>query len=324
MEQFLLSLPEQIRRGYELGAACKLPASYGRVDNIIFCGVGGSAIGGDIVAELVAAESPIPFIVSRMSRMPAWVGKNTLAIFSSNSGNTPETLAAFYSAVESGAKILVLTSGGALLEKARELGLPHIVIPNGMPPRCAIGYMTMSLLPVLAARKLLPFSRSQMEYVVQSLQNPPRERAKEIARRLKDKHIFLYGHARFFAPVVKRWRAQLAENAKTISSHHLLPEMLHNEIEGWTFPPGFPENSAVVFILDPELSAKIKEKIQAARQLMCDRGADVIDVDAPSGILLSRIFGLISLGDWVSYKLALLNGVDPVPIPLIESLKKKY
>lgn len=324
MEKYLLSLPGQIRHGFELGTGCSFPASYKKVKNVIFCGVGGSAIGGDIIGELMNAESPVPFSVNRISCLPAWVGKDTLAIFSSYSGNTAETQAAFHAAEETGAKMFVLTSGGSLLEKAKARRIPHLVIPGNIPPRCAIGYLTVSLLPVLAAEKWISFPRSQMEKICSAVSLPPKKEAQKIARLLKGKNVFLYANDQYFSPVVKRWRAQLAENAKTIASYHLFPEMLHNEIEGWKFPSGFPKKSVAVFIQDPGCSPKIKSKLTAARNLIRSQGATVIEVDAPSGSLLSRIFSLASLGDWVSYELAKIIGVDPVGIPNIENIKNNY
>ena len=122
--------------------------------------------------------------------------------------------------------------------------------------------------------------------------------------------------------MLTRWRAQFAENAKTLASSHLIPEMLHNEIEGWKFPREIIKKSSAVFFSDLNDPLWLRKKIQVAQKAIKSAGADVLEIKSSGRSLVARLFFLLVLADWVSYELAILNKVDPISIPVIESLKK--
>ncbi|HTL48254.1 MAG TPA: bifunctional phosphoglucose/phosphomannose isomerase [Verrucomicrobiae bacterium] len=319
MKKYLLGLGDQIAGGYKIGRDFKLPAAYKNVRQIVFFGVGGSAIAGDVIAELMHGQSPVPFSVHRSSDIPKFLDKNTLAIFSTYSGNTWETAQAFGQAVKARAKIVLMTSGGALLETAKKKKIPYLVIPRGLPPRCAIGYLTFSVLGVLEQGGWVRTSPKEVEAVRKSLKQFTPAMARKLAKKLQHKVVFLYGES---APVLKRWRAQLAENAKTLASQHKLPEMFHNEVEGWQFPKSFARRAAAVFFTKKG-PCPLKNKVRMAQALIRKQGATVVEIPVNGHSSLETIFDLIYLGDWVSYELALLNKVDPVAIPVIESIKKQ-
>lgn len=319
MKRHLTGLASQIAHGYRIGKSFRLPVSYRSVHNILFFGVGGSAIAGDVLAEVMRHDSPVPFQVLRSSTVPKFTGPDTLAIFSSYSGNTWETTAAFREAVRAGARILILTSGGEFLKNARANRIPYLEIPAGMPPRTAIGCLTFSVLGVLEQGGWIGPHDEAVRMLTASLEKFSPLRARKIARQLYGRVVFLYGPS---TPVLRRWRAQLAENAKTLAAHHTIPEAFHNEMEGWSFPAGFAKKAAAVFFTPPRAPASILRKIRMAQSLIRRQGALVIDIPVPGSSPLQSVFELIYLGDWTSYELALLNKVDPVAIPVIERIKK--
>ncbi len=320
MKTLIKSLDEQIINGLAAGNAFKTPAWGRSITKVLFCGMGGSAIGGDILRIL--CNGSVPFEVNRTGRFPAWVDSSTLVIFSSYSGNTPEVLQNIAAARKAKAKILALTSGGGLLETARKNKIPYLLVPGGLPPRCAVGYLTFTLVPVLSKLGLLRFSRKDGDEVLSVVRCVSREEARAVARELHKRSVHFYGYSSFAEPVVTRWRAQLAENSKVLSSFHLIPEMMHNEVESWKFPMDIIADSTAVFFSDSGDLAWLKNKIRAAQQEILKSGAQILEIRSKGKSPAARLFSLIVLGDWVSYEMALLNKIDPVKIPTIELLKK--
>lgn len=153
-------------------------------------------------------------------------------------------------------------------------------------------------------------------------QNISRKKAKTLASRFANRFVHFYGTSKWMTPVLNRWRAQFAENSKTLASSHQIPEMFHNEIEGWRFPAALVKKSSAVFFKDTEEKNPFEKKIQFAKKAIQKTGAEVVEISSEGKSLLARLFSLIYLGDWVSYELALLNQVDPLSIPTIEGLKK--
>ena len=205
---------------------------------------------------------------------------------------------------------------------ARQKKIPILKIPAGMPPRCAIGYLAFSLLPVLKKTARLNVSAQEIQEAAQKIRAVSRTDARRLAHRIHGRAVHLYAVSGATEPVALRWRAQLAENAKTLASHHALPEMFHNEIEGWNFPRSLVRQSAAIFFTDRGEPAWLKKKRRFAEQLVRRFGAIVLEVSSRGRTRLGRIFSLIALGDWVSYELALQNGVDPVAVPSLEAVKK--
>lgn len=322
MKKILESLPGQIQEAVAIGRAFEAPDWRKKISKIIFCGMGGSAIGGDILRTLVNSYSPTVFEVCRTGKIPGWTDSSTLVIFSSYSGNTPETLGNLDVARKAKAKILILSSGGKLGQAAVKHKLPYLQVPGGLPPRCAIGYLTFSLLPVLAAWGRLKFSEKEFHEALRVVAGVSLKRAKLLAKQLWNRSVHFYGYSNFSESVLTRWRAQFAENSKVLASSHLIPEMLHNEVESWKFPAEIIQKSSAVFFSDASDPAWLKNKIRAAQAMMRQAGADVIEIKSSGTSLAARLFSLLALADWVSFELAALNEIDPIIIPVIESLKK--
>lgn len=322
MKNFLDKLDTQILEGISIGRRFPAP-DWGRsVSKVIFCGMGGSAIGGDILRILVTSHKSMAFKVQRTGKLPAWVDSSTLVVFSSYSGNTPEILQNVAAARKAKAKIFILSSGGKLALAAAKNKIPFLQVPGGLPPRCAIGYLTFALVPVFGKWGWLKFSDREVWEIIRTVRGVSHTRAKSLAKKLYGRSVHFYGFSAFAEPVLTRWRAQFAENAKTLASSHLIPEMLHNEIEGWMFPREVIKISTAVFFSDQNDPQWLRRKIQAAQKTIKRAGADVLEIKSSGQSLVARLFFLLVLADWVSYELAILNKVDPVSIPVIESLKK--
>ena len=322
MEAWLSSLPVQAAEALALGNSFSARNRFSRIRKVLFFGMGGSAIGGDILRAIMDDRSNALFNVCRESRWPRWMDAETLVIFSSYSGNTGEILEAFKQSVKSKAQRLVLTSGGRLQALARKNKVPCLQIPGGMPPRCALGFMTFSLLPVLEKLGHFKIPSAEIREVLSILRKVPRSEIKRLAKQLSGQSICLYSAAGFMQAAAVRWRAEIAENAKMLDSHHALPEMFHNEIEGWAHPVRAVRRSTAVFLTDHEDPADLKDKIKAASKIIQSRGGRVVNLASRGKTRLARLFSLIVFGDWLSYELALLNRVDPISIDAIAALKQ--
>ncbi len=321
MKETLLHLDRQIMEALTLGKRFALAKPRG-VKKILFSGMGGSAICGDILRLLMNRSGSLSFKVNRSSELPAWVDRETFVVLSSYSGNTAETLQVAKKVISKKIPALVLSSGGKLSRLAAKHRVPHLKFPGGMMPRCAIGMMTFSMLPVLKRWGWVRYSYSDIRETLKDFRNRYLSQAKTLAKKCYGKSVHFYGISGFSAPVLVRWRAQFAENAKTLSSFHLIPEMFHNEIEGWQHPKAIIQKSAAIFFSDRDDLKWLQPKIRGAQASLRKAGASVLEIKSKGRSVLARLFSLMVLGDWVSYELALLNGVDPLAIPVIEAIKK--
>ncbi|MFZ5802166.1 MAG: bifunctional phosphoglucose/phosphomannose isomerase [Candidatus Omnitrophota bacterium] len=321
VQDFLKGFRDQAADGLKLGTEFCAHHNFRCYPRILFMAVGGSAMSGDILRVLVSDRSNFHLCVHREADLPRWVGDDTFVIFSSYSGNSKEVLRAFGQFRVREGNALVVTSGGELAALAAEKKVPCLKIPGGIPPRCALGYLAFSVLPVLERVGDFRVPQEEIREMLEILRTDVRPEARRIASKLKGRMIALYGVSGFMEPAVMRWRAQLAENAKTLSAHHFLPEMLHNEIEGWREPAGILRRSAVVFLTDPSDWSELEPKRRAAAAHMKKCGAKVLTLESRGERPLARLFSLILLGDWVSYELAAMNRVDPFGIPTIDRIK---
>lgn len=322
MKEYLLGLDQQILDGLEIGKNFKWTREIKSFSKILYCGLGGSAISGDIIRKLVFKKGNYPFQVNRYSRIPQWVDRDTLVILTSYSGNTRETLEMAAEALKTKASLLVVTSGGKLKQLAKRKQIPYIQIPGGLPPRCATGYITFSLMVVLQKKRFLKVTQAELNEVVALVRKPPYAKARSLAQKMHGRYVHFYAANGLAAPAMMRFKTQLAENSKVLASMCLLPEMFHNEVEGWVHPKKVIQNSTAVFIEDKSDPAWIHKKAVAAQKIFKERGADVIRIKSQGKSPLGRLFYLIVLADWLSLALADIEGVDPLEIPTISRIKK--
>lgn len=334
MYRLLTAFPIQCKEAIKLGMEIPLP-SFSKVDNIVIAGMGGSAFAGELLQTYLSGEFlSIPILVIRDYNLPKFVNKNTLVIASSYSGNTEETISAYLNAKKKGAQILVITSGGELLRQAEIDNVYSITIPSGYLPRAALGYLFFPLFILFirlqfikanAHLTILDETINNLETLAhqyaptQPLKNNP---AKELASFIYNKLLILYAPNEQLSAVVTRWRNQINENSKAFAFTNLLPEMNHNEIMAWSTNPEI--KTAVIFLRDKDEHPQVKKRIELSKQIIKAVVSEdsLQEVWGSGEFLLTRIFSLIYLGDFISYYLAILREVDPTPVDKIEWLKK--
>jgi glucose/mannose-6-phosphate isomerase len=335
MLELIESFPDQCQDAKCIGDEFELPHELKRsYKNIVFAGLGGSAIGADLARSYIAEDAQVPVSVNRNYTLANFVAEDTLVIVSSYSGNTEESLSAYHEAVSRGSSIIAITSGGKLEKAAEKDDIPCLIIPEGFPPRCALGYSFFPLLTVLAKigiikdqagpiddtiHNLRKLRDSRIGYKISHKDNPAKKMAAEIFGRLP----VIYASQDHMDAVVTRWRGQFAENAKTLSSGHLFPEMNHNEIVGWQNPKKVLKECIAIILRDAADHPRISKRMDVTRDLLKRDKVKVLEVSSSGPGLLARMFSLIYIGDFVSFYLAILNGVDPTPVEKIAYLKKE-
>ncbi len=335
MLKILTGFPDQCREALKIGKRFILPRSYFKgIEKIVFLGVGGSAIGADLIRTYLWDEIKLPIIVNRNYTLPEFVDKSTLLFACSYSGDTEETISAYKEGIRKKSRIIVLTSGGSLKGMAERNGIPCLIIPQGMPPRGALGYSSIPLIALLSkagltgekdaailesARVMGRLCKEELSPEVDTVENI----AKSIAIRLYNKIPVIYGSSDHTDVAVTRWRGQLAENAKCLSSSHLFPEMNHNEIVGWEYPKNLLKGLVIILLRDTEDNPRIKKRMDITGGMLRKKSNGIIEVCSRGNGFLSRLFSLIYIGDFVSFYLAILNRVDPTPVERIKYLKKE-
>ncbi len=294
-----------------------------KTTSVLLLGMGGSAFGAEVVSNLVKGYCSVPFEICRDYSIPAYVSPQTLVIVSSYSGNTEETLSTFEAVLQKGAKPIVISSGGELMKKASEKGLFTIELPPGLPPRAAAGYSITYLLRIFSEKGLGPDIRAELNTTASSLPAQiDHEFIKKLAATIKGKMCFIYSSP-YFESAAIRWRQQIEENAKQIVSHHVVPEMNHNELVGWNFPKDVLKNAVVVFLESKLDHPRNQIRMALNREIIAKTGATVHSISAPAGTHVSELFFFLHFGDWLSFYLAAENGVDPMPVEVINFLKSE-
>ena len=234
MEKLIAGFPADLRVTSERLRGLSFP-NVSKFNNVLITGLGGSGIGGSMVAETLSSVSEKPIIVNKDYDIPVWVDEKTLVIACSYSGNTEETISAANDAVKRGAQMAAITSGGQLLENAKKDNWPCVELPEGYPPRAAFGHSSAALFAMLAAFDLSPWNADTFIGVAEHLDRSNseiRELANALADAVNNRISAIYA-AEGLGSVAVRWRQQINENAKMLCWHHVLPEMNHNELVGW-------------------------------------------------------------------------------------------
>ncbi|PKM82308.1 MAG: bifunctional phosphoglucose/phosphomannose isomerase [Firmicutes bacterium HGW-Firmicutes-14] len=333
MMEALWNLPEQCEEALAIGRRVKIPADYGSVSNIVVTGLGGSAIGGDFLRLLAGDRTDVPVIVNRDYVLPKFVNNRTLLFAVSYSGNTEETLSAYSQAREKGTKIVALTNGGKLRDMAERDGVPVIIVPAGISPRAATGYLLVPALAVLESLGLigdlsaemadmtavLRKQREQFKPETGTANNP----AKQAARRFFGKIPVIWAAAGNTEVVATRWKGQINENAKAPAYWNVFPELNHNEIVGFEVPVEMLRQLEIVILRDEHDHPRVQKRMEISKDIIKDTVSGVTEVWSSGGGHLSRLFSLTYMGDWVSVYLAALSGIDPTPVKKIDYLKNK-
>ncbi|MDQ7859046.1 MAG: bifunctional phosphoglucose/phosphomannose isomerase [Armatimonadota bacterium] len=319
-------LGAMVAEGWDAAAGLVRPSRAPSV--LLVAGMGGSAIGGDLLRALLMPDAPVPVVVVRDERLPAFVGPQTLVVACSYSGNTEETLAAYGAARARQASVVVVTSGGELAARARAHGHPVVAVPGGLQPRAAVALLLLPLVRLACelglgapepqigrARALLDGLAARWGPAVPVAENA----AKRLAAAASGLPA-IYAASPATEPVALRWKTQINENAKRPAVWGALPEIAHNEVVGWEGGPGAPE--AVIVLRDADDGPRAGVRVEAVRTLLGDRARPFAEVWSQGADRLERLLSLVLLGDFVSAYLAVLGGVDPTPVAAIDRVKR--
>jgi glucose/mannose-6-phosphate isomerase len=294
---------------------------------LVVCGMGGSAIGADLAGAVLLGRARRPVRTVRDYTLDAWVGQNTLVVCASYSGNTEETLACYAQATARDLPRVVITTGGKLGQLARSDGVPVILLPPGMQPRASVAYMLVGVLACAEACGAARGIRSEIERAAEPLTQlaqtlgpaaPESSFAKALAISLHRTVPVIYGAASTSA-VAMRWKAQLNENAGVHAFVSMLPEAGHNEICAWGSEPLAPLSA--VFLSDGLLDARLRRRMQLTAMSAQSSATTTEFVEGNGATPLERVLSLVLIGDLLSLYLAVLEDVDPTPVPAIERFK---
>ena len=328
----LHEIPELCQQAWQMAMDFALPQDYSQINKAVILDMGGSAIGGDLVSSLIATEAKLPILTCRDYNLPAFVDARTLVIASSYSGMTEETLSSFTQALETEAKKLVITTGGTLKSIAEKRNVPVFSFDYKAQPRAALAF---SSLPVLCFLQKLGFTSDRSADVAETVQvlqelsqrineGAPSSRnpTKQLAQRLYGHLPVIYG-AGIASEVAHRWKTQLNENSKAWAFYGVFPELNHNSVVGYQFPPELASKMMVVLLRSAHLSERIKLRYQITCQLLERASVEYQIVDGEGSSPLSQMMSLVLFGDYVSYYLAMLYKIDPTPVKAIDYLKEE-
>ncbi len=325
MKKLIEGFTRQLGEALRIGQAVDMVRQGSDIRNVLITGMGGSGIGANLVESLTFGRIPIPITVCKGYNIPQFVSPHTLFIACSYSGNTEETLVAIQKAMLKRAHIICITSGGRMLELAKEYNFFYIQVPHGYSsPRAMIGYMIVSLLSSLYHTNLIGAAfiketENAIEYLDRG-EKAIQAEAELIAKKLKGKLPFIYCDGRLHA-MATRFQQQLNENAKQIAHVNTFPEMNHNEIVGWRFPENILQQVQVIYLYSDHDHERVEKRMEICREILEKRSNTIIDIVAEGASLLEQYYYLIHLTDWISYYLAKENQVDPDPVEAIDFLK---
>jgi glucose/mannose-6-phosphate isomerase len=332
MRERIRELPQQCLKAWQQALSFKLPRPYSKIDRIVILGMGGSAIGGDLLNSLASLESKTPISVCRDYNLPQFVDSKTLVIASSYSGMTEETLSAFDQALATPAKKLVITTGGKLKAIAEQNKIPVLIVDYKAPPRAALAHSFVPLLGICQNLGIVSDKSkdvAEMAQVLQDLQETIDENrplksnpAKQLAAKLYDHLAVIYG-AGFVSTAAQRWKTQINENSKAWAFYEIFPELNHNAVVGYEFPADLAQKLFVVFLRSPRLHPRTLIRYKLTAEMLSNAKVSYEIVEARGESALSQMMSLVFFGDWVSYYLALLNETDPSPVKVIDFLKKR-
>jgi glucose/mannose-6-phosphate isomerase len=329
---FINQLPDQLADAWELGKTLPQPNPKG-IERVIVVGLGGSAIGADLLAAYAEPYLSAPLIVQRSYTLPAWAtGENTLVICSSHSGNTEETLSGFDQAVERGCRIMAITTGGKLAERAAEAGATLWQFEFNSQPRAAVGYSFGLLLAAVSRLGLIPDPSAELAEAVEAMKaqqaellpeiDVPRNPSKRLAGQLIDRWVTVWG-AGLLAPVARRWKTQINENANAQASFELLPEANHNTLQGIDQPEGQFGASMNLFLLATQDHSRSLLRSKLTKQIFMVEGQNTDFYKAAGTSRLANMWTALHFGDYLSYYLAVSYGIDPTPVEMLANFKEQ-
>jgi glucose/mannose-6-phosphate isomerase len=325
-------LPDQLKSAWDLGLTLPLP-DVKDIQRVVVAGMGGSAIGADLVSALVMDTCSVPVIVHRDYGLPACArGKETLVICSSHSGNTEETLDAFDVALKNKCSVAAVCTGGELAKRAKENNIISWTFDHKGQPRAAVGFSFGLLLALFFRLNLIPDPASELEEAVAAMKRSQehlradvpavKNPAKRYAGQLMGRWVIVMG-AGILAPVARRWKGQINEIAKAGASFEVLPEADHNALAATINPDEvLNPHTMTLFMRSPSDHPRNRLRSDLTRQMFMLEGMNTDVVDARGDSPLAHMWTLILFGDYMAYYLAMAYGVDPTPVDALVNFKK--
>lgn len=300
-----------------------------KINNIIVTGLGGSAIGGELLGNFLKEELKVPYSVNRNYEPPLFAGENTLVIASSYSGNTEETIAALKESIKRKAQVICITTGGEVEEICKKEKIPFFRLQKGFQPRYALCGNFFALLKIIEKLKFVPSQDKIVLSIIELLKSKGEEFSKEsnyaleVAESLSGYIPVIYAVADYTSAVGTRLKGQFNENSKLHAFINLFPEMNHNEIIGWETVNEKQIKCKAVFIIDDSYNSRVKKRFEIVSELIKQSGTEIVTLKSTQHDYKSRLMDLIFLGDFISYYLAIIRGYDPSSIKNINYLKER-
>jgi glucose/mannose-6-phosphate isomerase len=327
----LVKTPDYCRDAIERAKQVNVPDDV-NPKNIVLVGMGGSAIGGEILQSWLRDTLPIQIEVCRDYTLPAYVNKETLVFANSYSGNTEETITAFLAAIQKKCTVLAVTSGGQLGEFCKKLHVPHVTIPTGLQPRVAIPYIFFPLPVLMEKMGILSNIEDKLEEAIAVIEKTVKEnapevptnknRAKQLATEILGTIPVTYGF-RQYSSIAHRLKTQFNENSKIPSKYDIFSELNHNETVGYEAPEALTKTQSIILIRDSQEPTEIRNRIEISTKLAFNRANTVLEIDAKGEGKLAKMFSVMCTGDFASVYLAILQNKDPTPVKIIEEVKKE-
>jgi glucose/mannose-6-phosphate isomerase len=325
-------LPDQLAGAWKLGGKLPLPA-WKSAKQVVVAGMGGSAIGADLLAAYGEPKLNAALVTHRDYGLPAWAaGPSTLVVCSSHSGNTEETLDAYKAAKKAKCKILAITTGGKLAELAKKDKTPLWIFEHRGQPRTAVGFSFGLLLAAAARIGLLPSPARELAGAVAAMKAQQasllpevpdtQNSAKRMGGQFMGRWITIYG-AGLMAPVARRWKTQLNENAKVAASFEIIPEADHNALQGVMQPESQFNATMAIFLRAAHNDPRNERRAELTRMAVMLEGQNTDTITAAGESRLANMWTALHYGDYASYYLAMAYGLDPTPVPMLAELKDK-
>lgn len=323
MRGLIENFTQHITESLNISESANLAPFNEKINNVLICGLGGSGIGGSIIAQVVAQDAKCPITINKDYKIPAFVNENTLVICCSYSGNTEESLEMLAQAQAKNAVISCVTSGGKLEEIAKENNYNHIIIPGGHPPRGAFGFGFPPIFYLLSHYKVINNNYSSefknaVSVIDTEEENIIRE-ATAVTEKLYNKIPVIYADANYEGAAI-RFRQQINENSKMLCWHHVIPEMNHNELVGWTTKN---EDLAVVILRNDDDYFRTQKRMEVNKTVFEKYTSTIIELYSKGNTQLEKALYLVHIGDWISLLLGEKKGVDITEVDVITSLKNE-
>jgi len=329
----LLNFYKQIEESMQIFSKSKIKIKSDQVENILYLGMGGSAISGQILYDVLFDQLTVPLDIVQHYYVPHYCSDKSLVIVSSYSGNTEEVLHSAKLISGKKAQVVAITSGGELEKMAKDHKWPIIKIPEGYPPSQALGYLFFPIYHLLGKFGFIDKYKKDLSILITFAKEAARRNnvsgrqqhilSRELAQTIHKKIPVIYSTAPYLRTVSKRWQNRFTENSKSLAFSNVLPELNHNEIVGWELKSATLKNFIVILVENEDVHPRVKHRIELTKKIIKKKGIEVVDIYASGKTVLEKVFSLIIVGDWVSYYLALAYHRDPLEIDHIDFLKSE-